>query len=316
MLLERLRKHTTLSADQLEAYARTASRRYASFEIAKRSSVEMRPIHQPSREIKALQRWLVAALIRQLPVHEAASAYKKGACIRDNAKRHCKTSFTVRLDFENFFPSFRGGHVEAYLQAVAPELNDADLSFVRRIVCRHEELTIGAPSSPALTNAMMHDFDEELAGWCKERGLIYTRYADDMFISAFEPNKLKDVPARVAELAAWFPYATLRINRNKTAQLSRKYRRTVTGLVLTPDGNVSIGRGVKRKLRSDIFRYCQAPDECDPVERSRIAGKIAFARDVEPKFFDRLVAKYGAATIERIVKGPYIRDPSEAQIGG
>jgi RNA-directed DNA polymerase len=103
MLLEKLRKHTRFSAEKLEHFATTASKRYKSYEIAKRTG-GTRLIEHPSREIKAIQRWLNQALISKFPVHVCATAYKKDHSIRLNALRHLGSNFTLRLDFKDFFP--------------------------------------------------------------------------------------------------------------------------------------------------------------------------------------------------------------------
>jgi RNA-directed DNA polymerase len=304
MLLERLQMHSGLPRSLLERYAETASKRYRVYTVEKRNG-EPRRIEHPSREIKAIQRWLIRALIRELPVHEAATAYSKGSSIRKNAELHVRSRYTVRLDFEGFFPSFSGAHVVAYLEKARDEskiaLSSEDLTFVRRIVCRHDALTIGAPTSPGLTNAMMCEFDTALANWCAARALIYTRYADDLFISASAPDALAGVESKVAELATAFPYAKLVLNREKTAHLSRKYRRSITGLVITPQETVSIGRDRKIHLKSDVYAYSKG--KLQPEERSRVAGLVAFVRDVEPAFYEILVRKYGRETVEGLQKG-------------
>jgi hypothetical protein len=304
MLLERLQKHTGLPRSLLERYAETASKRYRIYEIDKRDGTK-RTIEHPSREIKALQRWLVRALIRRMPVHEAATAYSKGASIRANAERHVHSRYTVRLDFEGFFPSFSGAGVVAYLMQAERDpdliLSPDDFAFVRQIVCRHDALTIGAPTSPGLTNAMMFEFDTALADWCAARDLIYTRYADDLFISASAPGALEDVEARVSALAAIFPYATLTVNREKTAHLSRKYRRSITGLVITPQQKVSIGRDRKVRLKAAVYAYSKA--RLQPEDQSRVAGLIAFVRDVEPAFYEILLRKYGREAMEGLQGG-------------
>lgn len=168
MIIDILQKHSGLSAGQLERYAATASKRYKVYDIPKRTG-GTRVIEQPSREIKAIQRWLNRTFITRFPVHKNATAYSKGASIRDNASRHLRSNFTLRADFKSFFPSFKGHHVAMFLLERAREhgvqLTGEDISFVRRIVCRNDSLTIGAPSSPLLTNAMMFDFDEAMSRW-------------------------------------------------------------------------------------------------------------------------------------------------------
>lgn len=298
MLLERLQRQAGLTPGQLERYASTASKRYKVYSIKKRNGGD-RIIAQPSKPIKALQRWIVRALLNRFEVHAAATAYKTGASIRANALRHAHTSFTVRVDFRDFFPSFTALNVQAFLErngaASGVALSPADISFVTKIVSRDGALTIGAPSSPILTNVMMFEFDVALAGWCEARALIYTRYADDIFVSANGPNALGEVVAEIKRVAATHPFSNLTVNDEKTAFLSRKYRRTVTGLVIKPDGGVSIGLDRKRQLKSQLYAHRNGVLAVE--DRSRIRGMLAFVQDVEPEFYRTLVRKYGAESI-------------------
>ena len=48
------------------------------------------------------------------------------------------------------------------------DLSDEDIAFACLIMCRYGELTIGAPTSPAITNAMMFDFDVAIGNFAKE----------------------------------------------------------------------------------------------------------------------------------------------------
>lgn len=256
MLLHNLVLASRLSLTQLESYAATASVRYKVYEIPKRSG-GVRKIEQPSREIKAIQRWLDRSLLSMFPVHGSATAYSKGASIKENALRHSHTLFTLRMDFREYFPSFKMHHVSMFLRENFVEsviLDDQDIQFATRIFCRNGALTIGAPASPKLTNAMMYFFDDLLYVFCSRNNLVYTRYADDIFISSCEPGILSEVVHYVNELARSFKYADLSINSEKTAFLSRKYRRSITGLVITPVGGVSIGRDKKEKLKSQLYK--------------------------------------------------------------
>jgi hypothetical protein len=295
MLLEKLQGISGLSPGQLERLAATASQRYKVYNIPKRTG-GYRTIEQPSREIKLIQRWLNSALIKRLPVHECATAYSQGASILANAMRHVNSLFTLRADFVSFFPSFSTNHVQLFLTDQRKNsdlrLTDADINFVSRIVCRQGALTIGAPSSPLITNAMMFDFDAALHAWCKPRNLICTRYADDLFISSFEPNALADAVQQITEISSTYRYANLRLNQEKTAFLSRRYRRSITGLIVTPEQQISIGRRRKEHIKAKIYQYQKGRLSHD--DYANIRGMIAFIRGVEPSFYDTLLRKYGA----------------------
>ncbi|MBE5073096.1 RNA-directed DNA polymerase [Erythrobacteraceae bacterium E2-1 Yellow Sea] len=301
MLLDELSAETGLRPDRLEYYADSASRRYYSFTIKKRNG-DPRWIRHPAKPLKSLQRWLNSNVISRMRVHQCAMAYQPGSNIRSNALRHASSNFTVRIDFEDFFPSFKRSGIVKFLkdqEKFGLKLGRRDITFLSKIVTRFDELTIGAPSSPLLTNAMMYSFDKEVSEFCERKGLTYTRYADDIYISSVAPNGLDGVLQRVAAAAKKFPYAKLRINSSKTSYTSRRYRRMITGLVITPDHKISLGRKRKREIHSLV--HMASVDKLDLEKLSYLQGMLAFTKDVEPSFFETLVAKYGRKTVERIL---------------
>lgn len=303
MLLERLERESGIPAERLLNLAKTASKRYYLFEIDKKTGGK-RLIAHPSRALKGVQRWINVRLLRKLPIHNAAVAYRSGISIRDNAIRHSGTRFTLRMDFANFFPSFKEAGVRQFLidQALAGncQLELHDIAFVVKIVSRHGELTIGAPTSPMLTNAMMHDFDAAMQIYCDEHALVYTRYADDVFVSATYPGILTAAKEKILATAETFRYATLTVNQSKTAFLSRKYRRSVTGLVLTPENKISIGRDRKRMIKSLVHMYFGG--RIDPERIPYLKGMLAFISDADPAFRESLERKYGLHAITTILK--------------
>jgi RNA-directed DNA polymerase len=298
MIIELLSRTSGITEEKLLSLSLTASRRYKIYKIPKRTGGE-RLIEHPSRELKAIQRWLVQALFSQFPVHEAATAYRKGAGIKQNAERHRDTNFTNRYDFSNFFPSFSQNRIVQYLseqsRALGLDLTQRDLDFVGRILCRNGRLTIGAPSSPAITNAMMYEFDRQMHSACIGKGLIFTRYADDIFISSFEVRKLEKLEALIAESKRGIPHLKLRLNRQKTTYLSKKYSRKIAGVVVTPQHTISVGRDRKREVKALIHQWIEGKIE---VERlSYLRGLFAFVIDIEPDFENRLATKYGKAVL-------------------
>jgi RNA-directed DNA polymerase len=125
---------------------------------------------------------------------------------------------------------------------------------------------------------------------CVERAITYTRYADDMFFSTLAPNILGEIPDLVATTLKTLKYpGSLQVNASKTRHSSLKRRRRVTGLVVSTQGTISIGRRLKRRTRSLVHNF----NSLDGLEKSRLSGWLAYIRDVEPAFFNRLVVKYG-----------------------
>lgn len=318
MLIQQIARTTEFDEKELRQLAASADRRYKVYDIPKRG-VGTRRIEHPSRELKAIQRWITKVVIDRFPTHHSATAYRKGSGIRENAERHRTSKYTNRYDFSNFFPSFKQVRVEKFVQVEAKKvgmlLDADDLRFIGDIVCRNGHLTIGAPSSPAITNNMMFDFDHSLFVYCQSRGLVYTRYADDLFISSSEPGKLANLETQIVRAKRDVPHLSLRLNRKKTAYLSKKYVRRITGVIITPDHKLSIGRHRKREIKALVHRWINKKMEIDEIHHMR--GLLAFARDIEPEFEKSLCLKYGDGRISEILRNPDLKsspDPDFAYI--
>jgi RNA-directed DNA polymerase len=240
--------------------------------------------------------WLIERLLSKLPVHEAAAAYKLGSSLKKHANVHRHNKFLLKVDMRDFFPSITGKDIVRVLRKRFGSTNSAlssprDYKIVRNLVCRDNRLTIGAPSSPILSNAVMYEFDVDWATRCRSVGIAYTRYADDLYFSTTRPNVLapllKDLRSDLRKRKS----PILQINDQKTVFTSRKRRRVVTGVVITPDGSLSLGRKRKRYIRSLLFRLAQGG--LSPEQRNYLRGFISYAKSVEPAFIVSLERKYG-----------------------
>jgi RNA-directed DNA polymerase len=141
----------------------------------------------------------------------------------------------------------------------------------------------------------MFDFDEHYWSYCHQRNIVYSRYADDLYFSTNDRGVLEDVLAELRRDLIHRTSPVLRINEKKTVFSSRKRRRLVTGLVLTPTGTVSLGRHRKRFIKSLVFR--NSTGGLLPDQQLSLMGLLAYARSIEPAFIDSLRNKYGANAI-------------------
>lgn len=282
-----------LTPSRLDKIIKTAPLRYKRFSIPKRSG-GWRQVAQPAREVKAIQRWLISKLETILPIHEAATGYRRGFSIAKNAAVHASSNFLLKMDFENFFPSIKFEDLEAHVLASAPgHFDDSARALIARACTWAPERTpplrlcVGAPSSPFLSNSVMYSFDAAIAARAREDGVNYTRYADDLTFSCAERDVLQDYPSHVRRIARELEYPLLRVNREKTVHASRAGRRVVTGLVLEPTGSVSVGRDRKRQIRAMFHRFKLGQLTAD--EEARLAGLVSFVESVEPGFTNRLM---------------------------
>jgi RNA-directed DNA polymerase len=299
MITQKIAASIGLSVDYVLKLSNGASHRYKSYPVLKKNG-GVRIIHHPSRRLKSVQNWILQNVLVSLPVHEAALAYRPGISILDNAALHAPSRFLLRLDLEEFFPSIVADDFVRYVRkhpALFDGWTDEDIRCVSRLLFRTGRLTIGAPSSPAISNALCMEMDVAIAEMSRVKKIRYSRYADDLFFSSGAPNVLKDVPTEVeAILRAVEIPANLRLNLSKTVHSSKKRNRQVTGINLGSDGKPHVPRAYKRLIRSMIHRFAVL----DERQKVSLAGMISYVVGHEPGFTNSLIKKYGFEVFQSV----------------
>lgn len=154
-IMDILLKRLPLSRAELSLLIVTAPNRYKVHTIEKRNNRGKRTIAQPTAEVKIVQTVIQNHLLNRLPIHECATAYRRGISIKDHATPHAAKKYLLKVDFKDFFPSITDGDFIKHLDRYAKmEKESADLLasifFWRQRKTKNLVLAIGAPSSPWL----------------------------------------------------------------------------------------------------------------------------------------------------------------------
>jgi hypothetical protein len=239
--------------------------------------------------VKAIQRLVLVDLQKIFPVHSAAHAYVKGRGIRTNAMRHVHGSFIAKFDFSNFFPSIGPPDLITHIERRAMgRFTAAEIDQLCRIIfwqpkgTKIPRLSIGAPSSPFVSNAIVYDIDIALDQIARNVNAQYTRYADDLTFSTTRAHVLDRLPILVRDVLRGAEYPRLTLNDAKTVFASKKGRREVTGLVINSNNQISLGRTRKRTIRS--MAHKRSLGQLDANGQKQLNGLLAFANDIEPSF--------------------------------
>ena len=312
-LISKLIAGTGLSERDVLKIISNAPRRYKEYTIPKRTG-GVRHIAQPARELKALQRVLQSEYLDILPVHPSAMAYRIGRSIRDNALAHVENGPIMKFDFKDFFPSIRVRDWEAYCSDRGlfsdhyERFQASQIMFYKPKGSGHLRLAIGAPTSPHLSNLLMFEFDALITEEVQKNYVTYTRYADDLTFSAKRTGYLTGVQSAVQKAIRQVRWPRLILNDEKTVLATTKFHRQVTGLILSNDKKVSLGRDRKRKISAAVHHAKFG--KLDQKMAANLAGLLAFAHAVEPEFVSRLEKKYGREILDWLKKVPGI-GPSE-----
>ncbi|WP_373940803.1 retron St85 family RNA-directed DNA polymerase [Vibrio chagasii] len=290
--------------EEIRSFSASSPYRYKVYSIAKRNSQERRIIAHPSKELKFIQRIIVSLLEQQLPIHMAAKAYTKGLSIKDNAQPHAKSKYLLKMDLKDFFPSITPSLFfrECRAHGVEVSKQDAELLegflFWKRRRATQLVLSIGAPSSPIVSNFILYRFDTVISEHCNKLGINYSRYADDLTFSTNEKGVLIKFPARVRKELNHLYDGQIKVNLKKTVLSSKAHNRHVTGITLTNDGKLSVGRETKRKLSASIHHFVQR--KLSVKEIQKLKGDLAHTAFIEPIFLDRMIKKYGCHAINEL----------------
>ena len=240
---------------------------YKRFTIPKQNG-DQRVIYQASPELKSLQYWVREKILKLLPISEAAFAYQTGSSIKKHADFHKNAYFIFHTDIKNYFPS----------------IHEDICDVVAKICFRNGQLSIGTVSSPIISNIVAYKFDELVISYCKKQGYLYSRYADDIYISgnSYIPESTKNY---IEDCLCSYNF---RMNISKTWFKSKKSRRKITGLIITDTGRVSVGMDNRKKIKSMIYNRL-VNGNGSPNE---ILGYLAYLKDVEPQIYNKFIIKY------------------------
>ncbi len=234
-------------------------RMYHRFEISK-SPGKTRIINAPDRRLKMLQRNIAALLDEMYKPRHPVHGFVPDRSVLTNASSHVRSKFIVNLDIEGFFSAISENRVSGLLKALGVQSGAAQI--VARICCNGGCLPQGAPSSPVISNMICFSLDKELQRFAKAAHCIYTRYADDVTFSSYQPltalfdgatpaSGAFDPEALAPQLKAAFINNGFAIHKSKAHYADRHSRRIVTGLK-TNEG-LNVDRRFIRDVRSALY---------------------------------------------------------------
>ena len=261
---------------------------YRTFSIPKRAG-GTRQIAAPTGRLRDIQRAINLLLQARVRVMECATGFVCGRSVTDNALPHIGSHVVVNLDIENFFPSVTKRMVRESLKLETREWLESHESV--NMLCslvsmpdgeKSEVLPQGAPSSPMISNIVLGRLDRRLAGFARERGYAYTRYADDLTLSGREIRNMSASDMKLIERIV--AEEGFKLNRRKIKQQGAGHRQSVTGL--TVNERINVSRDFVKNLRVCLHLWeTRGYEEASGIYRRDFRGgeDVDFARAIKGK---------------------------------
>lgn len=223
---------------------------YRSFEITQFNG-KVRQISSPRTYIKVVQWWILDNILSKAEQLDCVHGFTKDKSYYTNAQVHLCANHLLTLDIKDFFPSVKHRQVTEIFHNLGYPLEARNL--LADITTLNNSLPQGAPTSPTLSNLVFRKIDLKFMKFAADKGLLYTRYADDLtFSSSHFINKATLDPIKEILASSGF-----RLNSDKTKFLGKGDRMEVTGIVINE--KMQLPRKWRYRARAMFYQAINNP---------------------------------------------------------
>jgi RNA-directed DNA polymerase len=307
------------------------SANYTLFRIHKRRG-GYRFIHAVNGDLLYIQKFINEEILQNVPLHSCSYAFSREGGIRKCANMHLGCRWLLKFDLQDFFTSIN----ETKIFKVFSDLGySALLSFELARLCttlhlpRNQRsylekksvssfskdetslpyfpqpllgvLPQGAPTSPMLSNLVAYNLDQALNAYARRLGFVYTRYADDLTLSAV------DIPIKMSIGKIVFDVYKIIItnhfipNKSKTSIQGPGSRKLVLGLLVDGDESTRVSKNMRHRIDRNLYAISKY-DIAQVAEHegfdsaygfiNHMVGLLAYIKDVDLKLYSKFETQY------------------------
>lgn len=268
-----------LSTRLLYCLSKKTDRYYKIKYIPKRNGGR-RQISIPSYTLHIVQKWILFNILNKLTPSDQAMAFRRGKeyGAKQNANCHAETLYGLSIDLKDFFPSISARKVFTIFSDIG--YNDFAATLLTNLCTLNGCLPQGSPCSPSIANLVALTLDHRLFGLCQKRGIIYTRYADDMYFSCDNKVLLQRYAPVIKRIIEDEGFC---INEEKVHYSVPSNRKQITGITVartkaSKPNELKAPKAMKKRIRAEIFQCIVSGNyEMQP----HIVGEISYVSFVQ-----------------------------------
>jgi len=285
--------------------------RHYHYSLLKKRRGGVRVIESPKRRLKQVQRKIHSHILAKTSPHNAAHGFRQNRSCLSHAENHTGKRYIFSFDLANCFHSIDWYHVYksfrniGFSQEVAKTLSSLcthrfngsksilkELDKTQQKLINKRHLAQGAPTSPALSNLVMHELDKRLDSLAKSLKLQYSRYADDL---AFSGNSHRDWRFLEPLIGSICIEQGFELNYRKSKILHAHQRQKITGVVVNQGANID--RRYYDRLKAILTNCIRHGVESQNIERHKdfsasLLGRIMFVTSLNKNRGKKLMALY------------------------
>src|SRR5690606_15617458 len=248
-----------VSPSELEKLASQASKYYFPNAPQEKPSGGLRQTYRVSDRLKKVQDRILAQILRRVEFPPYLFAVNADDYPRDyiaDAYLHAGAQTLICVDIKDYFPSIRGEFVQRVWQhffdfppPVAEVLTDLSLY--------NDYLPQGASTSSHLAVLLLFEVEPRLELSLREQGFHYSRYIDDIYVSAWRACSSDEKEQVLSSLIGMMYRYKLSPNRKKIEIGKHSSRMRVH--------NLNVGSGRPTKPKEERSRIRAAVKNCEEM---------------------------------------------------
>lgn len=277
-------------------------------------NVKDRVVVRQSDKLKKYLRFVDRTILRSLAKDdEVVHSFIKEKSTFTAVQAHVESKYYFLADIKEFYQSIKRKDVVNILERNQAEIPIVDIAeYINYLSCvttYKDTLPIGLSTSPQLSNAFLFDFDREVKAYCIENSLIYTRYADDIIISGDNMDVIAILSDRIQGMLQLYGSSYFSLKESKTRITWKGNKVKILGLVILPNGRITIDKKYKKIIESLLYFYSSDKSEYQSLlskvmhgDEKSLFGLLHYANSVDPLYIKKLQRKYGALSLHSLME--------------
>jgi len=201
----------------------------------------------------SLQKHISNLLSNKIELNNASIAFRKNLSYLHLFEPHRKNYHFLRLDIRSFFHSIEVDDIRDIFKSYIPDdeyidkgkkqsLLEAFINVITYTVPNNSKnekfrgkqiLPMGFSTSPIISNIIFRKLDIQIQKLCAERGIEYTRYADDMLFSSAKKSTYVHSDNFIREIQIIIFQMKFKLNEHKT--IKAKHTLSLNGYTIQYD---------------------------------------------------------------------------------
>jgi RNA-directed DNA polymerase len=276
----------------------------------KRLCNKERDILSPSSKLKSYLRFLNSFIFDYAKLNaNVVHSYRREKNAYTAVIKHAHSKYFFQTDIQNFFNSITSQDIAILLDSNLGDSPVYDLgqykSLLLHLTTVNGILPVGFATSPNISNTCLYHFDNALEAYCLSKDIIYTRYSDDLILSANNKSALEGIEAIISEQLNIFFSDGIQLNAHKTKHTQKGKKIKLLGMVILPSGKVSVDIKIKQQLEILLYFYINDKEKFDDYLENHyhgnlatISGQLNHINTIDASYLNKLRKKYGIFIIE------------------